>query len=302
MLWTEKYRPNRISDIVGQHTFKMDAENWIEIRDMPNVLVFGPAGTGKTTIGIALANEFLGEKSPNFLELNASDDRRLETVRTSIKDFSQQGKIGEAPFKICLLDEMDGMTTDAQNALKRIMERYADNIRFIITCNDRSKIIYPIQSRCANYFFETINNSLIYGVVERILRLEGKNIPTEADLEAFISSYDGDLRRVITELQAAIASNRPLNLQVTKSLEQYAIVLSLVLDKEYDKAIQSLYTMSNKGKSVKDICIGLHDSVIDMELEYMKKFSLLRVIGDAEWRSQIMTPRILISWMIAQMR
>ena len=101
MLWTEKYRPKRLSEVIGQESFKLDAENWVDINDMPNVLFFGSAGTGKTAAGMALAQEFLGT-SPNFLELNASDDRRLEDVRTNIKGFAQQGKIGDVPFKICL--------------------------------------------------------------------------------------------------------------------------------------------------------------------------------------------------------
>ena len=299
MLWTEKYRPKRLSEVIGQESFKLDAENWVDINDMPNVLFFGSAGTGKTAAGMALAQEFLGT-SPNFLELNASDDRRLEDVRTNIKGFAQQGKIGDVPFKICLLDEMDGMTTDAQNALKRIMERYADNIRFIITCNDRSKIVYPIQSRCANYFFQTIKDSQIRDVVLEVLKKEGKDLPT--GLDEFIASYQGDLRRVLTELQAATAANRPLVLQVNKSLEKYGEVVGFLVDKDYNNATEKMFTMLAKGKTMKDICIGLHESIISSEIEYKKKFSLLRVIGEAEWRSQTMTPRILVTWMVSQCR
>ena len=154
MLWTEKYRPSKLSDIVGQEHFVLDAEQWVLENNMPNVLAYGMQGTGKTGAAIALAKSMLGDTfKDNFFEVNASDDRRLETVRTTIKQVAQSGTLGDAPFRIMLLDEMDGMTSDAQNALKRIMERYANNIRFIITCNDKSRIIFPLQRRCANYRF-----------------------------------------------------------------------------------------------------------------------------------------------------
>jgi replication factor C small subunit len=303
MLWTEKYRPKKLNEIVGQESFKLDAENWIEIDDMPNILFFGPAGTGKTASGIALSNDILGEiRGPNFLELNASDDRRLETVRTYIKDFAKHGKLGSVPFKICLLDEMDGMTTDAQNALKRIMERYSDNIRFIITCNDRSKIIYPIQSRCANYFFERLSDDVIESVIKQILIAEGKDLPTSDDLITFIASFHGDLRRVITEIQAAISADRPLELQVNKALEEYALVIDHIVNNHWNDASDKLFKMSQSGMTVKNICVGLHEAIINAELSSNTKYKYLRVIGEAEWRSQVMTPRILLSWVVAQCR
>ena len=152
MLWTEKYRPSKLSDIAGQEHFVLDAEQWVLENNMPNVLAYGMQGTGKTGAAIALAKSMLRDTfKDNFFEVNASDDRRLETVRTTIKQVAQSGtSLGDASFRIMLLDEMDGMTSDAQNALKRIMERYANNIRFIITCNDKSRIIFPLQSRYAD--------------------------------------------------------------------------------------------------------------------------------------------------------
>ena len=162
MLWTEKYRPKNIHQLIGQESFKLDAENWIENKDMPNVLLHGSAGVGKTAAAGILAGEILKQEiDSNYFEINASDDRRLEVVRTTIKDVAQQRAIGDVPFKIIHLDELDGMTPDAQNALKRIMERYSNNVRFIITANDRSKIIYPLQSRCANYYFSVLDNATI---------------------------------------------------------------------------------------------------------------------------------------------
>ena len=114
MNWTEKYRPERISDIVGQRRFVDDATSWIKINDMPNLLFYGPAGTGKTTAGLVLAKAFLGEYlKSNFIEINASQDRRLDTIRETITNFAIHKSSDEVPFKICLLDEFDGMTKDS---------------------------------------------------------------------------------------------------------------------------------------------------------------------------------------------
>lgn len=303
MLWTEKYRPQHLRQIIGQHSFKLDAEGWVEINDMPNLLFYGSAGTGKTGAAYALANDILKEAvKSNFYEINASDDRRLETVRTKIKDIAQYKSIGDIPFKIILLDEMDGMTNDAQNALKRVMERYSSNVRFIITCNDRTKIIYPLQSRCANYYFATLSNEDIEDCLVKILKQENKDIPEKSKLVAFIGGYNGDLRRVITELQAVITSNGDLSKQITEGLLPYNNILSLILENKYESALESIYAEIYSGKPMKEICINLHDVITKTSLESNKKFKLLRVIGESEWRSQSMTPRVLASWMVGQLK
>ena len=304
MLWTEKYRPKRIHQLIGQEMFKLDAENWIENKEMPNLLLYGGAGVGKTTAAGILANEMLGsEIDSNYFEINASDDRRLEVVRTTIKDIAQQRAIGEVPFKIVLLDEMDGMTPDAQNALKRIMERYENNVRFIITANDRSRIIYPLQSRCANYFFSNLENATILSLLQTILTNEQiSNPPSEDDLGGFITYYNGDVRRTITEMQAALASGLSLRKQSEKSLEKYDKILNLLIEGNHNKALEELHNALYSGKTVKDICNGLHEVIVKSEIEDNLKFKYLRAVGESEWRGNSMTPRVLVSWLVSQMR
>jgi replication factor C small subunit len=299
MLWTEKYRPSKLSEIMGQEHFVLDAENWGD--NMPNVLFYGSNGTGKTSAGLALAKHILSEDAlDNFFEINASDDRRLETVRTKIKDIAQSGTIGDVPFRIILLDEMDGMTTDAQNALKRIMERYASNVRFIITCNDKSKIIFALQSRCANYHFKTPTPQIMMGVVEKILRAEGlENTYEKEKLYGFISAYAGDIRRAITELQAAVATGNQLKVQVQLGLKDYENILNKIMNKNTN-VITTLHQFLYDGRTVKEICVGLHDVIIEAKLDNQTKYKLLRVIGESEWRSSTMTPKVLLSWMVGQ--
>ena len=303
MLWTEKYRPKSIHQLIGQESFKLDAEHWIENKDMPNVLLHGPAGVGKTAAAGILALEVLKrEIDSNFFEINASDDRRLEVVRTTIKDVAQQKAIGDVPFKIIHLDELDGMTPDAQNALKRIMERYAHNVRFIITANDRSKIIYPLQSRCANYYFSILDNDTISTLLRTILQNEELPLPSEEDLATFISHYNGDVRRTITELQAALASGISLRKQTDKSLERYDKILNLLVEEKYNQALMTLHDALYSGKTVKDICYGLHEVIVKSDMTDNLKFKYLRAVGEAEWRGNSMTPRVLVSWVVSQLR
>lgn len=311
MLWTEKYRPTKLSELRGQSNFVVDAEHWIENKEMPNVLLYGIAGTGKTTAALILAKNLLGEDvEGNFFEVNASDDRKLETIRTVIKEISSTKALGNAPYKIILLDEMDGMTKDAQNALKRTMERYHSNCRFIITCNDRYKIIHPLISRCANYRFNRLSKEDIRVTLNKVIQSEQEISMhssqstvgfSNEEMELFIDGLHGDLRRGITELQAAISSGKGLAKQTRMLHEPYEKILQLVNQNKHENALKEVHTLLYQSVDMKEICVHLHDVIINSDLEYSQKFKLLRVVGEAEWRSSNMTPKVLASWMIGQM-
>ena len=304
MLWTEKYRPKILDEIIGQDKFVADATHWNGVSTtMPNVILYGVAGVGKTAAAHVLANRLLGDdKKSNFFEVNASDDRKLETVRTTIKDIAMSMKMGDVPHKIVLLDEMDGMTPDAQNALKRIMERYSHNCRFIITCNHRHKIIPPLQSRCANYHFTRLSDADVKQVLVEVMIKERQTVPYSEDFDTFISSLQGDIRRGLTELQASVNSNTPIKILIERTHAPYKEIMSFVLNKDYNKALDTMHKLVYLSVDMKTVCQNLHDTVIDMnELDNGQKFKYLRVIGEAEWRSNSMTPKILSSWMIGQM-
>ncbi|MFW6265549.1 MAG: AAA family ATPase, partial [Halanaeroarchaeum sp.] len=147
-IWVEKYRPERLADVVGHEDIIDRVESYVARDDLPHLLFSGPAGTGKTATASAIAKELYGDDwRENFLELNASDERGIDVVRDRIKNFAR-ASFGGYNYRIIFLDEADALTSDAQSALRRTMEQFSNNTRFILSCNYSSKIIDPIQSRC----------------------------------------------------------------------------------------------------------------------------------------------------------
>lgn len=200
--WVEKYRPSNLDEIVGQDHIVQRLKRYVDEESMPNLMFTGPAGIGKTTTALALAKSVLGEYwRQNFLELNASDARGIDTVRTNIKNFCRLKPVG-APFRIIFLDEVDNMTKDAQHALRREMEMYTKTASFILSCNYSSKIIDPIQSRCAIFRFAPVKGNHIIKRLEFIAQKEGLDIDIKA-IESIVYFAEGDLRKAINILQAS---------------------------------------------------------------------------------------------------
>src|SRR3989344_5289837 len=172
-IWTEKYRPATFADIKGQKEIVEKIKAFVESKNMPHLLFSGPAGVGKTTLSLVIARELFGENwRENTLELNASDERGIDVVRVKVKDFARTKAIGDVPFKLIYLDESDALTREAQQALRRTMENYTKTCRFILSCNYSSKILDPIQSRCAVFRFKPLNKEEIFTVIDKIAKEE----------------------------------------------------------------------------------------------------------------------------------
>ena len=149
-IFIEKYRPQNFEEFVGQDIIVNRIKSFVENKNIPHLIFTGSPGTGKTTLSLIIARSLFGNNwRDNFLELNSSDDRGINVVRETIKDFARTKPILNTPYKIILLDESDALTREAQHALRRTMENYSNTCRFILSCNYSSKLIDPIISRCA---------------------------------------------------------------------------------------------------------------------------------------------------------
>jgi len=290
-VWVEKYRPRKLHEVVGQKHIVERLSAYVKTRSMPHMLFAGPAGSGKTTCAIALARELYGDGwRDNLIELNASDERGIDVVRGKIKDFARAASISGTDFKIIFLDEADALTSDAQAALRRTMERNTQTCRFILSCNYSSKIIEPIQSRCAVLRFKPLSEADVKHYLKRIAQAENVDI-TEDGLSAIITLAVGDLRKATNTLQVAASLGRKIDqdtvFESTENIKPSEIkdLLTVALGGNFTAARSRLDELvARHGLSGEDIIAGIHRAVFDLPVDEDAKMRLVDRIGEAEFR------------------
>jgi len=290
-VWVEKYRPKRLTEVIGQKNIIERLSTYSKTRSMPHMLFAGPAGSGKTTCAIALARELYGERwRDSLIELNASDERGIDIVRGKIKDFARAASLGGSDFKIIFLDEADSLTTDAQAALRRTMERYTQTCRFILSCNYSSKIIEPIQSRCAVFRFRPLAESDVKLYLQRIAKAESAEV-TDDGLAAICELARGDLRKATNILQVAASLGKRVDqdavFESTENIKPSEILemLKTALGGNFTAARSRLdEIIVRHGLSGEDIIQGIHRAVFDLPVNEDAKIKLVDRVGEAEFR------------------
>src|SRR3989338_2079332 len=245
-LWTEKYRPSDFSEIKGQKEIVKRVKAFVEQQNLPHLMFAGPAGVGKTSLALVIAKKLFRDMwRQNFLELNASDERGIDIIRNKVKDFARTKAIGDAPFKIIFLDESDALTREAQQALRRTMENYAQTCRFILNANYYSKIIDPIQSRCVVFRFRQLEKTDVIELIEKIAKNEKLKIDEKAK-DALVEISEGDCRRLENILQSCAALSSHVSEDLIHSMASVAKpkeireVLELALKNKFIEARNKL--------------------------------------------------------------
>jgi replication factor C small subunit len=290
-IWTEKHRPTKLEDIKGQKDIIPRIKALVDKKNIPHLLFSGPAGVGKTTTALAIAKEIHGSNwKHNFLELNASDARGIDTIRNQVKDFAKTMAINADSPKIILLDEADALTKEAQQALRRTMETYSNSCRFILSCNTPSKIIDPIKSRCAIFKFKHLEKEEINEIIKNISEKENLNLDDETRKLLFENSQ-GDVRKLQNILQSSSAISEKINKDTIKgfinSIESTDIkeILELALNGKFlDSRKKLLDMMLNNGLSGIDVIKSMQKEVMNLPINDEKRLSIIERCGDIEFR------------------
>jgi replication factor C subunit 2/4 len=275
-------RPSTVDDVVYQEEVIQVLRKSLETANLPHLLFYGPPGTGKTSTILAVAKQLFGPElfKDRVLELNASDERGIQVIRTKVKSFAQtyvssqkpskDYKYPCPPFKIIILDEADSMTMDAQAALRRTMEQYSNVTRFCLICNYVTRVIEPLTSRCAKFRFKPLDPQLILKRLQFISENEGLTVSQDT-LEKIIEISEGDLRKAITTLQSA---NRIYGESIDKSAiieisgivpdELVAQFLDIALTSNNFNRMEQLVNelISHQGYSAHQIITQLNDILV----------------------------------------
>lgn len=310
LMWSEKYRPKKLSEVVDQKEIVKGIGNLIKSPDIPHMLFAGPAGVGKTTSALCIAVELLGEEwRKNSLELNASDERGIKMVRERVKEFAASVKLAtDKEFgkpKIIILDEADEMTPEAQTALRRIIEDSARTTRFIIICNYLSQIIEPIQSRCVVFRFTRLPKEEIIDHLQTICEKEKVKYEEKAIAQIF-DATGGDLRHSINIMQAAAGMGSVSAANVTAAVglsgrSKVGEVLRLALGGKFNEARAKLLELTQVyGMSETDFMKYANQEAYDIKIERPDEFAT--IMAEYDYRLAAGAhPEIQLSALLAQL-
>lgn len=290
VIWTEKYRPKDFSEIIGQESIVARVKALVESKNMPHLLFVGPAGTGKTSLAMVVAKKLFGDSwKENFLELNASDERGIDVIRIKVKDFARTKAIGNVPFKIIYLDESDALTREAQQALRRTMENFTKTCRFILSANYSTKIIEPIQSRCAIFRFKKLSKEDIFNLIERIAKNEKLEISEEAK-NALYEISNGDCRKLQNLMQSCAALSNKITEKIVFEVASYAKPKELkeIIElsksnfiKARDKLLEVIYS---QGISGVDLIKQFENIILGLDIDSKKKMKIIDRAAEIEFR------------------
>jgi replication factor C small subunit len=290
-IWTEKYRPSKFSELVGQEQTIKRIESLTNSLNIPHLLFAGPAGTGKSTLALIIVKELFKENwKENYLELNASDERGINVVREKVKNFARTKSIGNVTFKVIFLDEADALTPEAQQALRRTMENYSATCRFILSCNYSSKVIDPIQSRCAFFRFRLLEKKDIEKVIKRICENEKIMITPDA-INILYEGSEGDCRRAINLLQSTSSISTSITQDLISTIISNAkpkdirVVLDYALSGDFEKSREKLLDiMLRESISGPDIVKSIQKEIWNLPVEAEIKVKLTEKTGEVEFR------------------
>jgi len=290
--WTEKYRSKKLDDnIVGQEAIVRRLKAYVKQKNMPNLLFAGPPGVGKTLCAIALAYELFDDSfGQNFMELNASDARGIDVVREQIKSYAASLPFGGIRFKVIFLDEADALTRDAQNALRRTMENTSATTRFILSANYSSKIIEPIQSRCALFRFRPLSEDHITERLKHIAQKEKVHVDADG-YKALVYASEGDMRKAINFLQTSSTLGEKVTEDTVYKIASKARpkevrdLIDLAMEGKFENARKKLDALLYEyGLSGEDVILQLYRETIGLDMDQRKKVELIDKIGEYNFR------------------